>query len=466
MPDFDIDFSDTRRGEVIEYVRERYGDDKVAHIATFGTLASRAAIKDAARVLEAPFAEADAGLEAGAARVRPLGVDREALEEVPEMRALYEGGAQEYVDVAMSLEGLTRHASVHAAGVIIARDPCRSSRRCSAAATGRSSASTTWARRGARLPEDGLPRAAHAVVRGGDGAHRAADLRRDARSGRLPARRPAVFELLSRGDAAGVFQFESPGMVDTLKKLKPRRIQDLIAVSALYRPGPMENIPTYIRRHHGVEEVTWDDFPTPARRTWRRSWRRPTASPSTRSRSCRSRSGGGVLAGRGGPAAARDGQEEARGDGAAAHRVRARRGARGIPADEANRIFDLLEKFANYGFNKSHSAAYTLISYQTAYLKAHYPVAFAAALLTVERGELRQGGAVRRRRPPPGHRGAAARRQRVGRRLHAGRRGDPLRPLRRQERRRHRRRALLPSASAAGRSRACSTSAGASTRSC
>ena len=388
LPDFDIDFSDARRGEVIDYVRRTYGDDRVAHIATFGTLASRAAIKDAARVMEAPFADADK-----VSKLIPLVFGRSvpirvALEEISELRELYAAGAQPYVDVAMSLEGLTRHASVHAAGVIIARDPITD-----LAPVFRTGDGPIVCQYDMGSVEDlgfikmdflglrtlSLIEAAVRIVRDTYGIQLDPDA--------FAPDDPDTYELLSKGEAAGVFQFESPGMVDTLRKLKPRRIQDLIAVSALYRPGPMENIPTYIRRHHGLEQVSYAEF--------------PTASPLL----------GPILeetygipvyqeqimqiaqAVAGYSLGEADLLRRAMGKKKVAEMEQQRdvfeRGARerGIPAHEANHIFDLLEKFANYGFNKSHSAAYGVLSFQTAYLKAHYPVAFAAALLTVERGD-------------------------------------------------------------------------------
>jgi len=387
MPDFDIDFSDTRRSEVIEYVRERYGDDKVAHIATFGTLASRAAIKDAARVMEAPFSEADK-----VSKLVPLVFGRsvsieQALADVPEMRELYQAGAQPYVDVAKSLEGLTRHASVHAAGVIIARDAVQE-----LAPVFRTGDGPVVCQYDMGSVEElgflkmdflglrtlSFVEAAVRIVQQTYGI----TLEPDA----FELDDPKVFELLSRGDAAGVFQFESPGMIDTLKKLKPRRIQDLIAVSALYRPGPMENIPTYIRRHHGHEAVTWDEFPVAGAEHLAPILEETYGIPVYQEQIMQiaQRVAGYSL----GEA---DLLRRAMGKKKLSEMEQQRAvfergaGARGIPADEANRIFDLLEKFANYGFNKSHSAAYTLISYQTAYLKAHYPIAFAAALLTVER---------------------------------------------------------------------------------
>jgi DNA polymerase III subunit alpha len=388
LPDFDIDFSDVRRGEVIEYVRRKYGDDKVAHIATFGTLASRAAIKDAARVMEAPFTDADK-----VSKLIPLVFGRSvpikvALEEIPELRELYAAGAQPYVDVAMSLEGLTRHASVHAAGVIIAREAITE-----LAPVFRTGDGPVVCQYDMASVEDlgfikmdflglrtlSLIEAAVRIVRDAHGV----ELDPDA----FAADDPATYELLARGDAAGVFQFESPGMVDTLRKLRPRRIQDLIAVSALYRPGPMENIPTYIRRHHGQEQVTFDEFPA-AEALLTPILDETYGIPVYQEQIMQiAQAVAGYTLGEADLLRRAMGKKKL--SEMEQQRAVFERGAltRGIPADEANRIFDLLEKFANYGFNKSHSAAYGILSFQTAYLKAHFPVAFAAALLTVERGD-------------------------------------------------------------------------------
>jgi len=388
MPDFDIDFSDARRGEVIDYVRRKYGDDRVAHIATFGTMASRAAIKDAARVMEAPFSDADK-----VSKLIPLVFGRSvkietALEEIPELRELYQAGAKPYVDVAMSLEGLTRHASVHAAGVIIARDPITD-----LAPLFRSGDGPIVCQYDMGSVEElgfikmdflglrtlTLIETAVRIVAATYGETLIPD--------DFPVDDAETYALLARGEAAGVFQFESPGMVDTLRKLRPRRIQDLIAVSALYRPGPMENIPTYIRRHHGQEAVSYDEFPHAA------SLLAPILAetygiPVYQEQIMQiAQQVAGYTLGQA------DLLRRAMGKKKVAEMEEQRaifeRGARarGIPSSEANHIFDLLEKFANYGFNKSHSAAYGLISFQTAFLKAHYPVAFAAALLSVERGD-------------------------------------------------------------------------------
>ena len=386
MPDIDVDFSDTRRMEVVEYVRQRYGDDKVAHISTFGTMASKAAVKDAARVLEAPYADADTFsklIPVVFGRSTPIA---KAMGEVAEIKQLYDNGAKEFVDVALSLEGLTRHASVHAAGVIISRQPVQE-----LAPVFRSGDGPIVCQYDMSSVEDlgfikmdflGLRtlsfiEAAVRIIK----ESRGIDLDPDA----FPLDDAKTFELLSRGEAAGVFQFESPGMVDTLRKLKPNRVQDLIAVSALYRPGPMENIPTYIRRHHGADEDPYADFP--ASREYLESILEETYGiPVYQEQIMQiAQAVAGYTLGEADLLRRAMGKKKL--EEMEKQRAIFERGAakKGISKGEADRIFDLLEKFANYGFNKSHSAAYGALSYQTAYIKAHYPLEFAAALLTVER---------------------------------------------------------------------------------
>ncbi len=387
MPDFDVDFSDTRRMEVVDYVREKYGEEMVAQIATFGTMASRAAIKDAARVLEAPYADADK-----VSKLIPVVFGRskpivKAMKEVPEIQQYYAQGAKEFMDVAIALEGLTRHASVHAAGVIIAREPVQE-----LAPVFRSGDGPIVCQYDMGSIEDlGFIKMDFLGLRTLSFIETAIKIIKDSRGidlvpDDLPQGDKKTFELLSRGEAAGVFQFESPGMVDTLKKLKPRRIQDLIAVSALYRPGPMENIPAYIRRHHGQEEVDYSHFPE-SEKFLAPILEETYGIPVYQEQIMQIAQ---VVAGY--TLGEADLLRRAMGKKKVEEMVKQRaifeKGAasKGIAKEEANRIFDLLEKFANYGFNKSHSAAYGALSYQTAYLKAHYPVEFAAALLTVERG--------------------------------------------------------------------------------
>jgi DNA polymerase III subunit alpha len=386
MPDFDVDFSDVRRMEVVEYVRAKYGEDKVSQIATFGTMASRAAIKDAARVLEASYADADA-----VSKLIPVVFGKstpiaKAMEEVAEIKHMYDNGAKEFMDVAMALEGLTRHASVHAAGVIIAREPIQELAPVFRSGDGPLVCQYDMG----SIEELGFLKMDFLGLRTLSFIEAIVRIVRQSRGIELnpdefPMDDPATFELLSRGEAAGVFQFESTGMVDTLRKLRPTRVQDLIAVSALYRPGPMENIPIYIRRHHKLEEVRYEDFPKaeqylapileetygiPVYQEQIMQIAQAVAGYSLGQADILRRAMGKKKV------SEMEKQRKIFTEGAA---------SKGIPASEAGGIFDLLEKFANYGFNKSHSAAYGVLSYQTAYLKTHYPVEFAAALLTVER---------------------------------------------------------------------------------
>jgi DNA polymerase-3 subunit alpha len=389
MPDFDVDFSDSRRLEVVDYVRQKYGEEKVAQIATFGTMASKAAVRDAARVLEVPYADADAVsklIPVVFGRSTPI---KRAMNEVSEIKTLYDGGAKEFMDVAMNLEGLTRHASVHAAGVIIAREPVQELAPVFRSGDGPIVCQYDMG----SIEELGFLKMDFLGLRTLTFIEAATRIIKESRGLEVnpddfPAGDPKTFELLSRGEAAGVFQFEGPGMVDTLKKLKPTRIQDLIAVSALYRPGPMENIPTYIRRHHGLEAVDYtQQFPKAG------EYLEPILEETYGIPVYQEQIMQIAQAVAGYSLGEADLLRRAMGKKKVEEMVKQREifvsgaKAKSIPAGEASAIFDLLEKFANYGFNKSHSAAYGVLSYQTAYLKAHYPVEFAAALLTVERGD-------------------------------------------------------------------------------
>lgn len=388
MPDFDIDFSDVRRGEVIDYVREKYGHDKVALIATFGTLAPRAAIKDAARVMEVSFAEADKVAKLVPTKYgRSIPID-EALKEVPELKEAYESGANAFVDVARQLEGLTRHASVHAAGVIIARHDVQELAPVFRTGDGPIVCQYDMG----SIEELGFVKMDFLGLRTLSFIEAAVRIVKESRGVDLdpatfPSDDPAVFELLSKGDSAGVFQFEGSGMIDTLKRLKPRRIQDLIAVGALFRPGPMDNIPAYIRRHHGQEPIDYTDFPA-SERLLAPILAETYGIPVYQEQIMQiAQAVAGYTLGQA------DLLRRAMGKKKLEEMLKQRASfqtgaaANAVGEAESGRLFDLLERFANYGFNKSHAAAYAILSYQTAYLKAHYPVEFAAALLTVERGD-------------------------------------------------------------------------------
>lgn len=352
MPDFDIDFADNRRSEVIDYVRDKYGEEKVAFIATFGTMASKAAVKDAARVMEAPYSDADAF-----AKLIPVVFGKptpiaKAMEEIGELRQMYDANAKEFVDVAMSLEGLTRHASVHAAGVIIAREPIQE-----LAPVFKSGDALVCQYDMGSVEDLGFIKMDFLGLRTLTFIDTVVRIVKESRGETLvpddfPPNDTETMALLSRGDAAGVFQFESAGMVDTLKKLKPRRIQDLIAVSALYRPGPMENIPTYIRRHHGQEEVLYNEFPS-AEQYLAPILEETYGIPVYQEQIMQiAQAVAGYSLGEADLLRRAMGKKKV--EEMEKQRIIFEQGAkeRGIPSKESNGIFDLLEKFANYGFNK------------------------------------------------------------------------------------------------------------------
>ncbi|WP_246580802.1 DNA polymerase III subunit alpha [Deinococcus aestuarii] len=391
MPDFDIDFNDARRGEVIGYVQGKYGDDKVAQIATFGTMASKACLKDVARVMGLEYAKVDK-----VSKLIPIKFGKsysleQARDAVPDIQQMLEEDAQlrEAYEFALKLEGLTRHASVHAAGVVIGKTQLTDLVPVMRDTSGEGMV----CQYDMKAVEDiGLIKMDFLGLRTLSFLDEAKRIMRESRGidvdfDAIPFDDARTYELMSRGDTKGVFQLEGAGIADASRRLKPRRLADIIALSALYRPGPMENIPTYVRRHHGVEEVDYvkDGFPNSAQ--WLEKILAETYGiPVYQEQIMQIASevagfslGGADLLRR--AMGKKDAEEMKRQrqifvDGAEKNSV---------PKDEGNRLFDLLDAFANYGFNKSHSAAYGVITYQTAWLKANYPVEFMAALLTVER---------------------------------------------------------------------------------
>ncbi|MCX7784077.1 MAG: DNA polymerase III subunit alpha [Meiothermus sp.] len=391
MPDIDTDFSDVRRGEVIEYVRQRYGDEMVAQIGTFGTLASKAAIKDAARVFGLPIKKADE-----LAKLIPVVFGKptpleKAIETIPDLRAEMEKDplVKRVMEVAQKLEGLNRQSSVHAAGVVISDVPLQDYLPLMRA--GDTGGKVTQYDMGSvealgflKMDFLGLRTLSFLdeckrIVKESKGV----DIDYDS----LPMDDPETFELLGRGETKGIFQLDSAGMTSAVRGLKPRRIQDIIALGALYRPGPMENIPTYIRRHHGRETVEFPQFPK-AEKYIRPILEETYGIPVYQEQIMQIAT---VAAGYslGEADLLRRAMGKKKMEEMVKHRAQFKKGAgeKGIPEDEADRLFDLLEAFANYGFNKSHSAAYAVLTYQTAYVKAHFPVEFFAAVLTVERGD-------------------------------------------------------------------------------
>lgn len=377
MPDFDIDFCYERRQEVIDYVVRRYGADHVAQIITFGTMAARAAIRDVGRVLGVPYQQVDAVAKQIPTELK-MTLDK-ALEVSMGLKALYDGDdkIRELLDMARKLEGTPRHASTHAAGVVITRDPVDTyvplykSEETMAVTQ---YTMTTLEELGL-LKMDFLGLRTLTVINYAQKQINKAEPQFDAE--KLAPDDADTFAMLTKGQCVGVFQFESAGMRSVIAQLRPVSIEDLIAVISLYRPGPMESIPTYIRNRHNPALVTY---------------KHPLLKPILEvtygcivyqeqvMQICREL--GGYSYGR--ADLVRRAMSKKKHDVMEKEREAFLSGAQvnGVPRETANSIFDEMSSFASYAFNKSHAAAYALVAYQTAYLKCHYPKEFMAALLT------------------------------------------------------------------------------------
>jgi DNA polymerase-3 subunit alpha len=391
MPDIDVDFCYERRDEVLRYVREKYGEDRVAGIITFGTLKGKQAIKDVGRVLEYTYGETDklAKLYPAPVQGRDHPLER-ALELEPRLRELRDRGDardRQLFDHALKLEGLFRHASKHAAGVVISNKPLAEHLplfvdKDGAVLTQYPFGDVEWIGliKFDFLGLKTLTLLANAVEiireRSADGT--APDL------AALPLDDAATYKLLAKGDTIGVFQMESGGMRKMITQLRPSRFEDLIAALALFRPGPLESgmDQDFIKRKDGKEKVTYEhpSLEGILKETYGTLvYQEQVMQIAT------------TLAGY----SLEDADNLRRAMGKKKkyemdkERDRFRTGAvkQGIARDLATTIFDQMEKFASYGFNKSHSAAYALISFQTAYLKAHHRVEFMTALLSLEMGE-------------------------------------------------------------------------------
>ena len=382
MPDFDIDFCQDRRDEVIRYVQAKYGDDRVAQIITFGKLQARAVLRDVGRVLQMPYSQVD--------RISKLVPNNPAepvtLEQAINIEPLISQAMDEDENVAhlvalsIKLEGLYRHASTHAAGVVIAdrplvdltplyRDPKSDMLVVQY--------SMKWAEAAGLVKFDFLGLRTLTILQKAVALIERTGVTLDLLT--LPEGDPKTYAMLSRGDTLGVFQFESAGMREALKNLKPDAFEDLIALGALYRPGPMDNIPTYIDVKHG---------------RMRPDYLHPLLEPVLREthgiiiyqeqvQKIAQLLSGYTLGGADLLRRAMGKKIKAEMD---AQRAMFVEGAtkNGVPENQSSAIFDLVAKFAGYGFNKSHAAAYALIAYQTAYLKANFPVQFLAASMTYE----------------------------------------------------------------------------------
>ena len=382
MPDFDIDFCQERRDEVIRYVKEKYGADRVAQIITFGRLQARMVLRDVGRVLQMPYGQVDKLCKLVPNNpANPVTLE-EAIGIEPKLSEARDADplVAQLMGIAQKLEGLYRNASTHAAGVVIGdrplvelvplyRDP-----RAELPAT---QFNMKWVEQAGLVKFDFLGLKTLTVLRKAEEMVRAKGLAFDL--ARLGLDDGPSYELLARGDTAGVFQLEGQGMRDSLRKLKPNRFEDIIAMVALYRPGPMDNIPTYINRKHGAEAIE-DLHPLLMpilRETYGVIIYQEQVMQIAQVLSGYSLGEADLLR----RAMGKKIKEEM-----AQQRARFVEGAvgNGVDKPRAEYIFDLVDKFAGYGFNKSHAAAYALLAYQTAYLKANHPVEFLAASMTLD----------------------------------------------------------------------------------
>jgi DNA polymerase-3 subunit alpha len=383
MPDFDIDFCQSRRDEVIDYVQKKYGNDFVAQIITFGKLQARAVLKDVGRVLQMPYSQVDRicklipfnAVEAVTLE-KAITMDKDlqtAIKEDPQITKL--------VDIGLKLEGLNRHASTHAAGVVIGDRPLQEicalylDEGSSMPAVGYS---MKYAESAGLVKFDFLGlKTLTTILEAVKLIEKTRGVKIDINNIHLDDKK--TFEMLATGDSIGVFQIESSGMRSVLRKMRADKIEDIIALISLYRPGPMDNIPTYIRRKHGDEKIT---YPHPLlenvlNETYGVIVYQEQVMEIAKILAGYSLGGADLLRRAMGKKIKEemDKQRQIFVEGAKKNAV---------DEQQANEIFDLVDKFAGYGFNKSHAAAYAMISYQTAYLKAHFLPEFLTASINLE----------------------------------------------------------------------------------
>ncbi len=380
MPDFDIDFCQEKRQSVIDYVTQKYGQANVSQIITYGRLQARAAIRDVGRVLGMTYAEVDV-----ISKLMPekLGITiKEALELEPRIKEQMENNPQveNMIDIAQQIEGLVRHAGIHAAGVVIADDNLVEHAPLYKGADGENVVQydMKWAEKIGLIKFDflGLKTLTH--------IQNALELIEKNRGKKIlpqdiPLSDPGIYDIMSRGDTAGIFQFEGDGITDTVRKIRPNSFEDITAINALYRPGPMDMIPEFTRRKHGeakveylfpeLEEILSETYGIIIYQEQVMAISSKIANYSLGEADMLRRAMGKKIA------SEMDAQKE-----------RFMKGANdnGHDAKKAGELFELMKEFANYGFNKSHAAAYCVIAAQTAWLKNYYPIEFYAALLSTE----------------------------------------------------------------------------------
>ncbi len=384
MPDIDMDFADSRRSEVIEYVSHKYGKDHVAQIITFGTMAARMAVRDVGRVLSMTYSEVDT-----IAKLIPAGMDlKEALESISELRSLYNSDAKvkQCIDIAKRLEGVVRHASMHAAGVVISKEPLTEYCPLQEAQKGDISTVTQYSMGPIEhlglLKMDFLGLSNLSIIQD---ALKIIKKTRDTviDIDNLVLDDKDTYRLLSHGETIGVFQLESDGMKRYLKELKPSVFEDIIAMVALYRPGPMQWIDSFIARKHGREPIVY--FHEKSKASLENTY--------------------GIIVYQ--EQVMQMAKDMANFTGGQADTLRKAMGKKikelmekigkefiegctknNVEKEIAENLYQAMQDFAQYAFNKSHAACYALIAYQTAYLKAHYPSEFMAALMTSNKDDL------------------------------------------------------------------------------
>ncbi len=383
MPDFDIDFCQSRRDEVIDYVQKKYGTDFVAQIITFGKLQARAVLKDVGRVLQMPYSQVDR-----ICKLIPFNaIEAVTLEKAIEMDKDLQQAIQDdpqinkLVSIALKLEGLNRHASTHAAGVVIGDRPLReicalyNDEGSTMPAVGYS---MKYAESAGLVKFDFLGlKTLTTILETVKLVYKTRAIKIDIAHLRLDDKK--TFEMLASGDSIGVFQIESSGMRSVLRQMRADKIEDIIALISLYRPGPMDNIPTYIRRKHGEEKIA---YPHPLLEAVLKETNGVIVYQEQVMEIAK------ILAGYslGGADLLRRAMGKKIKEEMDQQRKIFVEGAKknNVSDHQANEIFDLVDKFAGYGFNKSHAAAYAMISYQTAYLKAHFLPEFLTASINLE----------------------------------------------------------------------------------
>jgi len=384
MPDIDLDFADHRRDEIIEYVRKKYGEDHVAQIITFGTMAARASVRDSGRALGLEYNFCDR-----VAKMIPMFTNlSDALEKVSELRQLYNTDAQakKLLDIAQKLEGVARHASTHACGVVITDEPLDNLVPCQRPREDDATVVTQYEMHSildlGLLKMDFLGLKNLTVI---ENTNKAIKKRHNTKIdfNKISLKDKKVFELLQQAKTTGVFQLESSGMRRYLKQLRPDNIEDIIAMVALYRPGPMDLIPSYIARKHGQEQIEYlhPKLKPILKNTYGIAVYQEQVLQMARDLAGFTLGEADVLR----KAVGKKIKELLR-----AQKEKFIQGCikNKINKKIAKKLFTFIEPFARYGFNRAHAASYAMIGYYTAYLKAHYPAEFMASLLTCDQENL------------------------------------------------------------------------------